>query len=142
MGKRDLPRHALHDIGVEWHPCDVPNCPYQTKRPGNIKQHKRDVHNIDVRWYRCDMCPYKAKQSSHLKIHRRDVHKAIQQDYNPKPRIKHGEARRKAEAEAAAKEAALKAAAAEALLGTCLIAPPLSPQLPTAANHETKLENP
>jgi len=57
-----------------WHRCGVGGCVYKSKESGNLKQHKADVHGIDVKWFKCDQCAYKCKQNSSLKQHKASVH--------------------------------------------------------------------
>ena len=49
-------------------------CDYQCKQKANLKQHKRNKHNIDIIWYKCDICDYQCKQSSALKKHKQYIH--------------------------------------------------------------------
>lgn len=56
--------------------CGQPDCKYVTKRRDKLKQHRRDVHGIDVVWYPCTFpgCGYKAKRRIHLKQHKAHAH--------------------------------------------------------------------
>jgi len=49
-------------------------CDYQCKQKGNLKQHKRNKHDIDIIWHKCDSCDYICKQSSALKKHKQYIH--------------------------------------------------------------------
>jgi hypothetical protein len=55
----------------------VGDCKYKAKDSGRIKEHKRMRHDIDVRWYHCDIagCAYKAKKGSSIKSHKKLRHK-------------------------------------------------------------------
>ena len=49
-------------------------CEQKFKRAAHPKQHRANVHDIDVRWHSCDMCEQKFKSASTLTRHRANVH--------------------------------------------------------------------
>ena len=53
------------------------SCEYKCKCASDLKRHRADVHDINVRWHACDMCEYKSKRAVHLKQHRAKRHRAI-----------------------------------------------------------------
>ena len=59
-----------------WHFCEEPDCDYKAKEKGGLKQHKANVHDMDVVWHFCEEpdCDYKAKQKGDLKQHEVNVH--------------------------------------------------------------------
>ena len=61
--KLKLHRQFVHDIDVQWLPCDQDRCSFMTKSAVNLKLHKQDVHGIGFRWHHCDQvgCDHKAK---------------------------------------------------------------------------------
>ena len=65
---------AQHGINVVWFSCDQDNCDYKAKQAGNLKKHKRHIHNIGVVWHQYDLCEFKAKIAHHLKTHKQQVH--------------------------------------------------------------------
>ena len=63
----------VHDIDLRfWHSCDM--CERKFKEANNLKRHRANVHDIDVRWHSCDMCEQTFKYAGHLKRHRAFVH--------------------------------------------------------------------
>jgi len=52
--------------------CDI--CDYQCKQKGNLKQHKQNKHDIDVKWKKCDLCDYQCKQLNGLLQHKKNKH--------------------------------------------------------------------
>ena len=63
-------------MSVKIYRCDVDGCEKKFKRNGTLKQHKADVHDINVKWYRCDVdgCNERFKQKGALKTHKAFVH--------------------------------------------------------------------
>ena len=51
-------------------------CEYKAKYPSYLKQHKAHKHDIDVKWYHCDIdeCKAKFKNNSDLKKHKANIH--------------------------------------------------------------------
>ena len=51
-------------------------CDYKTKNSSHLKEHKARIHDIDVKWYHCDIdnCKSKFKSNSHLKEHKAHKH--------------------------------------------------------------------
>jgi len=41
----------IHDIDVTYFLCDVDDCEYKAKQASDLKQHKANVHDIDVTFY-------------------------------------------------------------------------------------------
>ena len=62
--------------------CPEHNCSYKTKREGNIKEHRADVHGIGApvsggrTWRTCGVgvCVYKTNMLSSLKNHKAAIH--------------------------------------------------------------------
>ena len=73
--KADLEDHTrvFHKMGP-WLHCD--ECDYRTRARGNLRQHKANMHDINVTWYGCDRpgCSMKFKYLSHMKAHRNATH--------------------------------------------------------------------
>jgi len=63
-------------MSVTWHPCDIDECDYKSKRACDLKTHKADIHGIGVTWHPCDIdeCDYKSKQAGSLKRHKANIH--------------------------------------------------------------------
>jgi len=57
-----------------WHRCGVGGCDFKSKQSGNLKKHKANIHDVDVKWFMCDQCEYKSKQSVTLKQHKANMH--------------------------------------------------------------------
>ena len=69
--------HASPGDGwINLHQCDQPNCTKKFKKASALKQHKADVHDIDVTWHQCDQpnCTEKFKRANNLKEHKAFVH--------------------------------------------------------------------
>jgi hypothetical protein len=56
--------------------CDQENCDYKTKYTNDLKRHKSNIHDIDVKWFHCSEqnCDYKSKTTSDLKRHKIQIH--------------------------------------------------------------------
>ncbi len=56
--------------------CDIGDCKYRSKWKCSLKQHKADVHDIDVIYHNCDVkgCNKICKFKGNLKIHKEHVH--------------------------------------------------------------------
>ena len=59
------------------HICD--HCQKEFKHASKLKQHKADVHDIDVTWHTCDQegCDKKFKQAGNLNRHMSSRHSAV-----------------------------------------------------------------
>jgi uncharacterized Zn-finger protein len=51
-------------------------CEYKTNLSANLKRHKAQIHDIDVKWFYCDIddCEFKCKSNSELKTHKAYSH--------------------------------------------------------------------
>jgi hypothetical protein len=51
-------------------------CEFKCKQKGNLKRHLAEIHDIDVKWFHCEMeeCEFKCKQKGDLKRHLASVH--------------------------------------------------------------------
>jgi len=49
-------------------------CDYKSKENSTFKQHKANIHGVDVKWLKCDQCDFKSKNNSNLKTHKANVH--------------------------------------------------------------------
>ena len=56
--------------------CDIDECTYITIQNDNLRRHKADVHNIDIKWFYCDIdeCVFKSKSKCHIKEHKTSIH--------------------------------------------------------------------
>ncbi|GMI40795.1 hypothetical protein TeGR_g7444 [Tetraparma gracilis] len=56
--------------------CSEAGCGYTARTGGNMKQHKQNIHNIDVTWHHCNIppCSCRAKAQSWIKKHKMQVH--------------------------------------------------------------------
>ena len=56
--------------------CNIGDCQSKFKRNEQLKRHKANIHDIDVKWFKCSMegCESKFKQKSNLKTHKADAH--------------------------------------------------------------------
>lgn len=74
-----MKRHinTIHNENPIWYNCNL--CDYKTKNKSHIKRHKSVNHNIDVKWFHCDIkdCDYKTKTNSQLKLHKLRIHTEI-----------------------------------------------------------------
>ena len=74
---RKRPREVAEE-GLEYGPgvfvCMVTDCEYKCKQACTLRQHQANVHDMDVKWYHCDICEFKAKQASALRSHQAHVH--------------------------------------------------------------------
>ena len=52
-------------------------CSFQGKNSVALRNHRRNVHSTNVKWYQCEQCPHKTKYPRHLKQHVLNVHGAI-----------------------------------------------------------------
>ena len=44
------------------------------KSNGQLKKHKASIHNIDVKWFPCDLCDKRFKSNGQLKKHKANIH--------------------------------------------------------------------
>ena len=58
------------------HCCHVSGCRYESTRESNVKQHKANIHGIDVKFYSCYVsgCTYKSKEKRNLKRLKASIH--------------------------------------------------------------------
>ena len=42
-------------MSIKHHSCHIEGCEKKFKRASHLKQHKADVHDIDVKWNPCDV---------------------------------------------------------------------------------------
>ena len=74
-GQQGLTNHKMwaHNMTVDF-TCDL--CNYKCKGAVHIKQHKANIHYVDVVWFRCDEsdCDFKAKDKGHLTRHKANRH--------------------------------------------------------------------
>ena len=56
--------------------CGEGECEYYSNGASVMKQHKANIHDIDVTYYYCDQkgCEYKAKKASKVKTHKAFIH--------------------------------------------------------------------
>ena len=54
------------------HKCNL--CEYKSKYSTDVKRHKSNIHNINVKWHKCNLCEYKTKNNSDLLRHKRNLH--------------------------------------------------------------------
>jgi len=61
---------------VKMFKCGIDCCKYESNNVNNLKQHKANIHDIDVIWHVCDQeeCDYKCKRADSLKQHKANVH--------------------------------------------------------------------
>jgi len=62
--------------GRTWRTCGVGGWVYRAKYECVLKNHKANIHNIDIVWHDCPElgCENKAKQKGDVKRHRAGVH--------------------------------------------------------------------
>lgn len=54
--------------------CDVYWCKFETNYRGSLVSHKRNIHDINVRWFECELCNHKAKTKFNLQKHINNIH--------------------------------------------------------------------
>ena len=56
--------------------CEEKGCEYKAKKPSSVKQHKANVHDIDVTFFVCGVgeCDYKSKTAGDTKKHKANKH--------------------------------------------------------------------
>jgi len=74
MVEKESTSRTKKQASESWIRCGVGGCVYKCKRNDNLKRHKASVHDMDVKWYKCDQCEFKCKDNSHLKVHKANIH--------------------------------------------------------------------
>ncbi|CAG9814966.1 unnamed protein product [Phaedon cochleariae] len=73
--KHSIKKHSLvHKDPDEVKMFDCEKCSYRTKRPQDLRQHVKAIHEEITEVFECGVCPYTTKNKNALRIHKRNLH--------------------------------------------------------------------
>lgn len=61
-------------VKVKIYECEYQGCNYTSNKKWNLKRHKVNIHNENIKWKICSICKRKFKQYDDLKRHKRRMH--------------------------------------------------------------------
>ena len=70
LSKHIFKQHKANIHGIDVKWFKCDQCEYKCKSNGNLKKHKAHKHGIDAKWFNCDQRNYKCKRNFDLKKHK------------------------------------------------------------------------